>query len=101
MKIIKFTSWDIEYFENVLPKQRIKINDFDAEIALKYTTKKDGISGQYATKAKTLAYITPTMAKRIVGIENFLQTANTAFLNGTANSEIVNGLFINIKRIAK
>jgi hypothetical protein len=78
----------------------VNIN-FDVEIALKYTTKKDGISGNFATKAKTLTYVTPAMAKRITGIENFLMTANSAILNGTANSEIVNGLFVTIKKTEK
>jgi hypothetical protein len=78
----------------------VNIN-FDVEIALKYTTKKDGISGNFATKAKTITYVTPAMAKRITGIENFLNTANSAILNGTANSEIVNGLFVTIKKTEK
>ena len=100
MEQVKFTKDDFEFLENSSPQGQV-VEDFNAEILLKYTTKKDGISGQYATKAKTLAYITPTMAKRIVGIENFLLTANTAFLNGIANSEIVNGLFVTIKKIVK
>ena len=97
--IIEFTKWDLEFLENAYPEE--KVENFDAEIALKYTTKKDGISGLYAMKAKTLAYITPTMAKRIVGIENFLITAKLAFVAGKWNSDIKNGLFVELKKVEK
>jgi|GEM_PF-5588987 hypothetical protein len=99
MKQVNFTKDDLEFLENSSHQEQVEIKDFNAEIALKYTTKKDGISGQYATKAKTLAYITPTMAKTIVGIENFLQTAKIAFVAGKWNSDIKNGLFIEIKKV--
>lgn len=101
MEQVKFTNDDLEFLENTSSQQEqvVEIEDFNAEIALKYTTKKDGISGQYATKAKLLAYITPAMAKRIVGIENFLITAKLAFVAGKWNSDIVNGLFVEFKKI--
>lgn len=95
--IIEFTKWDKEFLENNYPEE--KVENFDAEIALKYTMKKDGISGLYAMKAKTLAYITPTMAKRIIGIENFLITAKLAFVAGKWNSDIKNGLFVELKKM--
>lgn len=96
---IKFTKWDLEFLENAYPEE--KVENFDAEIVLKYTTKKDEYSGYYATKAKTFAYITPTMAKRIIGIENFLLTARRAFFARMWKSGIKNGLFIEITRIVK
>ena len=99
--IIEFTKWDKEFLENAYPEEKLEVENFDAEIALKYTTKKDGISGRYATKAKTLAYITPTMAKRIVGVENFLTTAKLAFVAGKWNSDIKNGLFVELKKVEK
>ena len=97
--IIEFTKWDLEFLENAYPEE--KVENFDAEIALKYTMKKDGISAMYATKAKTLSYITPTMAKRIVGVENFLTTAKLAFVAGKWNSDIKNGLFVELKKVEK
>ena len=96
---IEFTKWDLEFLENAYPEEKLEVENFNAEIALKYTTKKDGISAMYARQTKTLAYITPTMAKRIVGIENFLLTAKLAFVAGKWNSDIKNGLFIEIKKI--
>ena len=97
--IIEFTKWDNEFLENAYPEE--KVENFDAEIALKYTMKKDGISGLYATKPKLLAYITPTMAKRIAGVENFLTTTKIAFVAGKWYSDIKNGLFIEIKKVEK
>ena len=93
---IEFAKLDLE---NSSHHEQVEIKDFNAEITLKYTTKKDGISGEFATKAKTLAYITPTMAKRIVGVENFLITAKLAFVAGKCKSDIKNGLFIEIKKV--
>lgn len=100
MEKVKFTKDDLEFLENTSQQEQVvEIEDFNAEIALKYTTKKDGISGLYAMNTKTLAYITPTMAKRIVGIENFLITAKLAFVAGKWNSDIKNGLFVELKKI--
>lgn len=100
MKQVNFTKDDLEFLENSSHQEQVvEIKDFNAEIALKYTTKKDGISGEFATKAKTLAYITPAMAKRIVGVENFLITAKLAFVAGKCKSDIKNGLFIEIKKV--
>lgn len=96
---IEFTKWDLEFLENAYPQK--KAENFNAEIALKYTTKKDGFSAMYATQAKTLAYITPTMAKRIVGVENFLLTAIEANIAGCWKSNIENGLFVEIKKVEK
>ena len=94
---IEFTKWDLEFLEKTYPKTK----DFDAEIALKYTTKKDGINAIYATQKKLLAYITPTMAKRIVGVENFLITSADAYLGGRGWSDIVRGFFVEIKKVEK
>lgn len=102
MERIKFTQADLEFLENSSQQEQIVVvKDFDAEIALKYTTRKDGMSGLYATKAKLLAYITPTMAKRIVGVENFLTTAKIAFVAGLCDSDIKNGLFVELKKVKK
>ena len=94
---IEFKKRDKEFLKIADPKK--KAENFDAEIALKYTTKKDGISAMYATQAKLLAYITPTMAKRIVGVENFLLTAIEANIAGVWKSDIKNGLFVEIKKV--
>lgn len=99
MKQVNFTKDDLEFLENSSHQEQVEIKDFNAEIALKYTTKKDGISAMYATQAKLLAYITPTMAKRIVGVENFLLTAIEANIAGVWKSNIKNGLFIEIKKV--
>ena len=100
MKQVNFTRDDLEFLENSSQQEQVvEIKDFNAEIALKYTTKKDGISAMYATQAKLLAYITPTMAKRIVGVENFLLTAIEANIAGVWKSNIENGLFVEIKKV--
>lgn len=92
---IEFTKWDKEFLKNSYPQEA---ENYDGEIALKYTTKKDGYSAMYASQTKTLTYITPTMAKRIIGLENFLLTAREASVSGYWRSDIKNGLFIEINK---